>query len=108
MVPANLSAVVQWKPTRKISVRHATGEKNEINYDLANAGLRQLFSNSSQNSRETQQKWSYFNKGRKNTLGKFVAWSCFSLSRGIHEKYKLRMTVTSRNSIKMALEVVFI
>ena len=75
---------------------------------LTNAGLRQLFSNSSQNTTETQQKWSYFYKGRKNTIGKFVAWSCFSLSRGIHEKYKLRMKVASRNSTKMTLQVVFI
>ena len=72
---------------------------------LKNAGLRQLFSNSSQNSSATQQKWSYFYKGRKNrTLWKFVAWSCFSLSRGLHEKYNLRMIVASRNSIEMTLQ----
>ena len=41
---------------------------------LTNAGLRQLLSNSSQNSTETQQKWCYFYKRRKNTCGKFVAW----------------------------------
>ena len=64
------------KPTRKTSrnvfrsfdKRTPLGRKTK---GLTNARLRLLFNNSSQNSTETQQKWSssYFYKGGKTLLG---------------------------------------